>query len=289
MELGICDMEASFVPRTGNQMGVADEEWQVLPAKERLRHALQIIGSSPFDFVEMGAAWVNDGPMSLSVENIQALLDDTEVVIGAYNSFIPPDMAVVGPAVNWEQVHQYLSHTLANCNRLGGSVVVFGSGDSRQIPDDYEKKRAVADVVRFLKMNADIIETQGLDLRIAVEALNVDECNFLNTLGEVDQVVRQTGSNRVGLLVDCYHMCLQENDYWAELEQVLDRVNHIQIVEPGTRRRPGYGGESAFEYGKFFALLNERQYEGKLSVEAIFKRLGDEISPCHKFLKAYLL
>lgn len=288
MELGICDMEASFVPRAGNQMGVPDVIWQARRPEDRLRRSLEIIGASPFDFVELGAAWINDGPTALPIDQIRVILDDCDIPVGAYNSYIPPDMAVVGPAVDWDNVQRYVRATLANCSRLGGAVVVFGSGDSRMVPDDYEVERAIDDAVRFLKINADIIENEGFDLRIAVEALNTDECNFLNTLAEADHVVRQTDSNRIGLLVDCYHMCRQGNDYWKELEQVIGRVIHIQIVEPPTRRQPGYSGESAFDYKKFFRLLREQRFAEKLSVEAVFERLADEISPCHAFLKSFL-
>ena len=285
VRIGICDMEASFVPRTGNQMGVSDADWQARPPEERLRRALAIIGESPFEFVELGVPWINDGPMAFSADHIESILRDTGVSVGAYNSLIPPDMPVVGPAIEWNLVQDYLENVFANCNRLGGTVVVFGSGESRQIPPGYSEEQAVTDIVRFLRLGANVIEENNYQLRIAVEALNTDECNFLNTLGETASVVRQVDSEKIGLLVDCYHMCLQNNDYWTELEQAMDLVIHVQAVEPGTRRRPGHDQDSRFDYGRFFRLLNERQYPGNLSVEAIFENLSEEISPCHAFLQ----
>lgn len=269
-------------------MGLSDADWQARPPEERLRRALTIIAASPFEFVELGVPWINDGPMAFSVDHIESILQETGVAVGAYNSFIPPDMAVVGPDVDWMAVHEYLDNVLANCARLGGTVVVFGSGDSRQIPPGYSVEQSVNDIIRFLRLVAQIIEENDYQLRIAVEALNTDECNFLNTLSDTASVIRQVDSEKVGLLVDCYHMCLQSGDYWMELEKAMDLVIHIQVVEPGTRRRPGYDQESKFDYGRFFRLLKERQYTGDLSVEAIFKKLSEEISPCYAFLQAFV-
>lgn len=283
MRFGICDMEASFVPRTGNQMAMPDDDWYGRSGEERLGTALRIIAESPFDFVELGIPWINDGPGALPAARVESLLAEHELRVGAYNSFIPPDMPVVGPAVRWADVRAYVENVFENCARLGGSLVVFGSGDSRVIPPGYSRDAAVDDVRRFLTMCVEVVAERGYPLRVALESLNTDECNFINSIGEGRDVVEGV-DDTVGLLLDCYHLGLQDGDYWADLERSLDRVIHVQIVEPMTRRRPGFSASPDFDYTRLVRLLRDSGYAGDVSVEAIFEDLAGEIAPCHEFL-----
>ena len=60
MRFGVADMEASLVPRTGNQMGLSDTSWSALAPEERLGRVLDVVAASPFDFVELSVPVVRD-------------------------------------------------------------------------------------------------------------------------------------------------------------------------------------------------------------------------------------
>ncbi|NIP24553.1 TIM barrel protein, partial [Candidatus Bathyarchaeota archaeon] len=136
---------------------------------------------------------------------------------------------------------------LERCAALGGKTIVFGSGTSRNIPQGYSRQKARQDILKFLDICANAIAVNSYDLKIAIEPLNTSESNFLNTLAEAHDIVTNLGNDLIGLIVDCFHMCQQTTDYWTELEQVMDRVIHVQIVEPESRRAPGTDIKNPFD------------------------------------------
>ena len=49
--------------------------------------------------------------------------------------FVPAEVRLTGPEVDWAQVEGYLETAIGRVAALGGQAIVFGSGGARRVPD----------------------------------------------------------------------------------------------------------------------------------------------------------
>ena len=285
MNLGIVDMEANFVPGSGNQMGVERDEWQRLAPLDRLGAVLDVVSKSSFGYVELGVPWVNEHSIPVAAREVQALVSERGLKVGAYCSLVPGDIKSVGPEADPARLRAYLERVFANCDAVGGSAIVYGSGASRNIPDGYPRDSALEDVVSFLRMMDEIIAEQEYSFKIAIEPLNTGECNFINSLGEAYEIACLVDSPSIGVLLDTFHAGQQPVSLWKELPLVADRLYHVHLAQPEDRGWPGHmATDDSFEFDRLFRMLVDLSYGEKLSVECLFEDLAKEITPCYQFL-----
>ena len=285
MNLGICDMEANFVPGSGNQMGMELDEWQRLAPLDRLGSVLDVVSTSRFQYVELGVPWVNEHSIPVTAQEVRALVSERGLTVGAYCSLVPGDIKSVGPEAEPARLRAYLERAFANCDAVGGSAIVYGSGASRNIPDGYSRDSALEDVIGFLRTMDDIISEKGYSFKIAIEPLNTGECNFINSLGEAYEIACLVDSPSIGVLLDTFHAYQQPVSLWEELPIVADKLCHAHLAQPEDRGWPGHiSTADSFEFDRLFQVLKDLSYVGRLSVECLFEDLGKEIMPCYRFL-----
>jgi len=200
--------------------------------------------------------------------------------IKACNVFLPGDMPVVGEDVNWERVDRYLETAFARIKRIGADTVVFGSGRSRRIPEDFSREKAEQQIVEFLQTAAEKADPWGIT--IAIEPLNTKECNILNTVAEAAAMAEQVNRAPVQVLADLYHMQMDDEP----LENVLaagPRLQHIHVADRG-RRAPGTG---SYPYGKFADLVRKAGYDRRVSVECRWNDFAAEADKAVQFLRRH--
>jgi len=286
MKLGVADMEASFVPGKRSQIPMKDGQWDGLPEIERLKLVLDIISKSDFDFLELGVPWINEQSPAHDFKEVTELISKRGLVVGGYSSLMPGHLKTVGPEVNWDEIAVYLRKVFQNCHKLGGEYIVFGSGDSRNLPKQYSPKKAVDDIYQFLTLAAEIIREGHYDFKLILEPLNTDECNFINDLREAYEIVSSISSPSVGILLDTYHAFLQPNPFWTDLPRVCDKLYHVQLAQPEDRHYPGHLKVNGhFDFKRLFIILKDCGYTGEMSVECIFTDLKKQITPCYEFLR----
>jgi sugar phosphate isomerase/epimerase len=96
-----------------------------------------------------------------------------------------PDQAV------WQRTRDYLAALLDLCADLGGKVLVLGSPKQRDILENQTPQGAWSRAVELLSSVLD--QAAGLGLTICLEPLSPAETNFINTVAEGMQMVRQIG------------------------------------------------------------------------------------------------
>lgn len=141
-----------------------------------------------------------------------------------------------------------------------GCPVIIGSMRSN-IPSpeaDNEYRRRLKESVRIL---ADYIE--GKNCSIIFEAINRYENNYLNTAEETAEFIHGIGSGKVNMLLDLFHMNIEETNTSSALRKYRDIIGHIHIAD-SNRHYPG-GGQMDFE--GIMKTLKEIRYEGWLSLE----------------------
>ncbi len=177
------------------------------------------------------------------------------------NCFVPADLKITGPAVDAAALETYVRVTCARARQAGVSIIVFGSGGARAVPEGFDRAGAYAQLIRFAAMTGPIAAAAGVTL--AVEPLNTAECNILNSVGECARLVREVAHPAIRLLADAYHM-LKDGDSLEDLAANGDILAHVHVATIPTRRAPG---AEPCDLAPFFSALARAGYGGGVSIE----------------------
>ena len=103
-----------------------------------------------------------------------------------------------------------------------------------------------------------------LGVKLAIEPINRFETDLVNTVDQGLELVREVGADNVGLLLDTFHMNIEEKDIPAA---ILRAAGHIVEVHASANDR-GTPGEDHLPWAKIAAALAQAGYEGPLIIEA---------------------
>jgi sugar phosphate isomerase/epimerase len=160
-------------------------------------------------------------------------------------------------------VKAYLERNLDRCRQLGGRVVVWGSSQSRNVPDGFSRDAAWRQIQEFLHLLGDI--AQRNNLMIGIEPLRKQECNVINTAAEAMRLAHEVNHPNVKIIVDFYHL-RQENEDPDIIRVAQKDIVHLHFANPTGRRWPRNASEDS-QYRRFFSLVKEIGYQGGLSIE----------------------
>jgi D-psicose/D-tagatose/L-ribulose 3-epimerase len=103
------------------------------------------------------------------------------------------------------------------------------------------------------------------NLRIAVELLNRYEAHILNTAEEGVRFVRQVDARNVGLLLDAYHMNIEEHSLPAAIECAKDAIFLVHIAD-SNRQGMGHGHT---DFRALIGALRSIHYDGDFVFECV--------------------
>ncbi len=81
---------------------------------------------------------------------------------------------------------------------------------------------------------------QSHDVTLGIEAINRFETDLVNTSAEAVAMAEASGSERVGALLDTFHLNIEEKDITAAIVQAADRLVHFHVSD-NDRGVPGSG------------------------------------------------
>jgi len=207
---------------------------------------------------------------------------ESAVPVRAANCFLPGDMKCVGPDVRTDELFEYARVAFARAREAGIGVIVFGSGGSRRIPDGFPRERAADQFASLLAGLGPVAARH--EVTIAVEPLNSDECNFINSLAEGAELVRRADHPNVRLLADIYHM-LKDGEPPGEIARHGGLLAHCHVAEKEGRRAPGTGPE---DLRPFLGALVGAGYAGGISIECGWKDFAAEAAGAVEYLRKQL-
>lgn len=121
--------------------------------------------------------------------------------------------------------------------------------------------------VRNLRYTADALQQAGI--RLVMEAINtrVDIPGFyLNHTQQALDLIRDVGSDNLGVQYDIYHMQVMEGDLARTIERHSDRIWHLQVADNPGRHEPGTG---EINYPFLFDFIDRIGYQGAIGAEYI--------------------
>lgn len=178
------------------------------------------------------------------------------------NSFLrDPSLVCVGPAADHERVLAYAETAFARLRSLGGEYIVFGSNTARRIPEGWTKAQADEQFVALLKAMAP--RAQHHRILVGVEMQRSQECNYLNTIDEVVNVVAPVNHPSIRVLADLYHMRVM-GDTPEKLAAALPWVGLVEMAERERRTLPGIDGD---DFRPFLEVLARGGFRGLVDIE----------------------
>ena len=107
-------------------------------------------------------------------------------------------------------------------------------------------------------------EIHGSSIVLTIEPLNRFEGYLINTAEEGVRFCEIVENTNVGLMLDGYHMSLEENSIQEAILTAGKYLRHLHLAE-NNRRLPGVG---MFRWEEYFSALKEIGYSGRFDIEA---------------------
>jgi sugar phosphate isomerase/epimerase len=202
-----------------------------------------------------------------------AALEACPVPAEAANCLIPGHMKSTGDEMDGWALDAWLETTIQRAAKAGITYLVFGSGSSRRVPDDFDHPRATVQLVGHLQRWGKIGAAHGVT--IVVEPLATAECNIITSVDEGADVVRRVNDPNVKLLIDTYHM-VRNGESPDSIRHAGELIVHAHVAEADGRGPLGAKGE---DQRPFFQALKEVGYEGRVSIEAKWDDFAAQAAP----------
>lgn len=235
------------------------------PVLDDLKRELACIKECGYDAVEFQIA----EPLRFNEEQARKLLDVSGLGMCAFqtggtyatiaNCLSTPDKIVRQRTIE-------LLHRFVELAARWNSVIVFGSlqGRRRDEPDkDIGEKRIMEGLAEIGQRATE----RGVTL--AFEPVNHSEVGFNNTIAEASQLVRSLNLPGVKLMVDSYHMNIEEMDMLIPLDGIADILAHVHLSE--TNR--DVLGTGHWPTAAFLSKLSSIRYIGYCSIGVYNTRL----------------
>ena len=148
--------------------------------------------------------------------------------------------------------------SIMNSDLLTG-VVHSAWGISNTLGKDKEDKFTNSST--SIKKISSLLTEQNI--RLGIEPLNRYETDFINTVDEGLKLCELIDHPNVGLLLDVYHMNIEEKNICQSIEKAKDKLFHLQVAE-NDRGIPGTGSINWLE---IFNTLKKINYNKNVSLE----------------------
>lgn len=154
---------------------------------------------------------------------------------------------------------------LMNIKILGGGLYSYWPVDyTKPVDKPGDWKRAVRNIAEVAKIAADC------DVVMGMEVLNRFEGYLLNTCGEALQFVNEVNHPNVKIMLDTFHMNIEEDNIAGAIRLAGDKLGHLHLGEQN-RKVPGKGSMPWNEIG---LALRDINYQGAAVMEPFVMKGG---------------
>ncbi len=165
----------------------------------------------------------------------------------------------------------YLKRIVERIGFMGGTLLSGVSYAGWGTPDNFngDKRPYWENSIKSMK---EIIKTaENCGVTYCVEAVNRFETCLINTAEEALKYVDEVGSPNIGVLLDTYHMNIEENNIGDAIRLAGNKLTSFHTGE-NNRTAPGRGH---LNWGEIFGALSEIGYKGRIVSEPFVMQGGE--------------
>jgi sugar phosphate isomerase/epimerase len=211
-------------------------QFQAATFKGDLETNLHLIAALGYDGVELAIR----EPHLVDLDQLERLTREFRLSVPAIGtgqawgeeglSFTDPDLQVRRLAIERIKAH------LPGASRFGAIIII---GLIRGVvKPGVEPAQAMDWLVEALRACSAAARLHGL--RLALEPINRYETTLINTTAEGLELIERVGAENFGLLLDTFHMNIEEPDIGASIRACGDRIFHFHVAD-SNRWHPGAG------------------------------------------------
>lgn len=223
--------------------------------------AFRYVADTGFDVIEVCI----EDPAVLTAPFLVEQAAATGLSVGICGAFGPDrDLSHEDPDRRRSGI-DYVKHCVDLAHAVGSPHVAgpmySATGKTRMLPpEERAKQRLLA--AESIREVADYAGERGVTL--AVEPLNRFETDLVNTMEQGLELCSLTGRSNVGLLIDTFHMNIEEKSLRDAIHLAGERIFHVQVSE-NDRGTPGSGH---VPWTEFFTALRDVDYRGQIVIES---------------------
>ena len=216
------------------------------------------------------AAWGYDGvevairdPALVDPAELQRLVSGLDLIVPAIGtgqawgeeglSLTSDDESVRSQAIERIRSHVPLAASLDAMIILG---LIRG-----MTPEGQTHHQSMVYLVEAIRECADVAAETGV--RFALEPMNRYETDLVHTVADGLDLIERVGAENFGLLLDTFHMNIEEPSIEDSIRSCGDRIFHVHVAD-SNRWHPGAGH---LDFSSILATLQEVGYDGFISGE----------------------
>jgi len=229
-------------------------------AQGNLEDMFKVLNDLGFDGVELG---IRD-PEAIDIKAIERMLQKYDFdlsAIGTGQAFVDEGISLSddNEDVRRGTVERLKKHV--DLAKVFNSHVILGLiiGNAGSQPEERERKfsyiqNSLVEVSEFASKN---------NVHIVIEPLNRYERDVFNTAEEVNDLIETGVCPALGLLLDTFHMNIEETDICGTIRASASSVKHVHLAD-SNRLSPGKGH---LDFTEIVRTLKDINYAGYLSFE----------------------
>lgn len=219
------------------------------------------IAEMGFDAVEIAV----EDPALIDVKTVGNILKSCGLKALVCGAFGPSrDLTSDNPSVH-QNCFDYIDACFQICEGLQveflGGPMYSAVGKARMLPPEQRKKEWNLAVTSLRKV---CLMAETRNLKIALEPLNRFESDLVNTAEDVVRLVADIGHPAAHIMLDGFHMNIEERDLEKAIVCAGDKLIHVQVAE-NYRGTPGTGQTQWISFRKGLEAIN---YGGTVTIES---------------------
>lgn len=258
-----------------NPIGIISMQF-IRPFAGKDLHYFQKAADLGFDFVELLVPEPED---DLSIADVKKAADDAGIFTVLAARVNQQRSVASDDAANRQGGMDYLKLCIDVAAELGGGVVggplygepmVFAGRPPVPRSDDEIAARAERTISAFQTIAP---QAEAAGVTFAVEALNRFETDILSTTRQACEVVDAVDNPAFKLMLDTFHMNMEERSIPDAIRMAGDRIVHFQANE----NHRGHPGTGHIDWTAVMRALAQVNYAGPISLEP-FRRADDRVA-----------
>lgn len=230
---------------------------------------------------------------AMGYDVVEIPVENPELINGAVvkkalvdNGLKPTVCGVFGPTKDFtsddislhKNSFRYIEKSFELCAILGvdflAGPMYSAVGKARMVSEDQRKiewELAVTSLYKVCEM------AKGFGQSIALEPLNRFESDLVNTAQDVMRLVTDINHSNAKVLLDGFHMTIEEKNIREAINSVRDKLIHVQVSE----NHRGIPGTGLTPWNDFKLGLEDINYKGAIVIESFtpeIKELAGAVS-----------
>ncbi|NHC46245.1 sugar phosphate isomerase/epimerase family protein [Motilibacter aurantiacus] len=246
------------MPRT---LGVNTWVWTSPLTDAAVRELAPRVKEWGFDVIELPVESLGDwDPVAT-----RRLLDELGLAASVCLVMAPGRDLVATDAETVRRTQDYLRGVVDVAHTVGAPVVggpAYAATGRTWRMSDGERAAAYRELAEGLTPVVEHALTAGVT--VAVEPLNRYETSLINTVDQALEALAPLPARGCGLLLDVYHMNIEEQDVAAAIRRAAGRIAHVQVCANDR----GAPGADHLDWPGILAAIDDAGYTGPLCIES---------------------